>query len=244
MSEAPKGFRKSVRRALLARPEWVEPGVLLQDQALRLPDGRRIRLHGVDVLGRPCLVGVFRELDAEAYDWLLAVACAFRDGMLGGDPVYSRGREPRLFVVAPWFRPEDLVRLDLLSDAVDVRALRVRRCAESWATELVHPRCEFGDLESWLEASPAALRGFLRRLYAVAQRGGQRCEFQGQPWPICVAGGDGPLASIHRDGERLLYLAVRGAGEPPEMLALDGERGQDQAIDHLLRVAPLAEVVA
>ena len=238
-------MKKEVRRALLQRPEWVEPGVLLQDQALVLPGGRKIRLHGVDVLGRPCPVGVFKELDAEAYDWMLAVLCAFRDGLLGGDPVYARGREPRLFVIAPWYRPEDLARLALLDEAAPVRALRVRRRAGAWATELIHPRADFPDeFERWVDAAPTGAEGFLSRLRAACLRGVHRCDFQGEPWPLLISGPGGPLAAIHREGERLLYLAVHEPGQPPELVDLRSESGQDAAIDHVLRSRIGADLVA
>ena len=246
MSKPEKGMRKSIRRALMRRPEWVEPGVLLQDQALRLPGGGKVRLHGVDVLGRPCLVGVFRELDAKAYDWMLAVVCAFRDGLLGGDPVYARGREPRLFVVAPWFRPEDLARLALLDDAVQVRALRVRRSAtESWTTELVQPRQEVpDDPASWLKAAPEATHGFLARLRSASLRGVHRCDFQGEPWPLLMMGPAGPVAAIHRDEDRLLFLAVQERGQPARVIDVQTESGQDAAIDHVLRSNPETALVS
>lgn len=240
MSKAHKGLKKEVRRALLRRPEWVEPGILLQDQALLLPGGRKIRLHGVDVLGRPCLVGVFRELDADAYDWMLSVVCAFRDGLLGGDPVYARGREPRLFVVAPWYRPEDLARLALLDDAVPVRALRVRRSSENgWATELVQPRHEFpDDPEVWMQHAPTASHSFLKRLRSAGLRGVHRCDFQGEPWPLLLMGPHGPIAAMHRDEDRLLFLAVSEPGMPAHLLDVQTESGQDAAIDHVLRANP------
>lgn len=247
MSKPAKGWKKEVRHALLRRPEWVEPGILLQDQALLLPGGGKVRLHGVDVLGRPCLVGVFRELDADAYDWMLSVVCAFRDGLLGGDPVYARGREPRLFVVAPWYRPEDLARLALLDDAVPVRALRVRRSSSNgWATELVQPRHDFpDDPELWMQHAPEASHGFLQRLRSAGLRGVHRCDFQGEPWPLLLVGLQGPLAAMHRDGERLLFLAVSEPGVPAQLLDVRTESGQDAAIDHVLRSnAALAPVLA
>lgn len=246
MSKSQKGMRKEIRRALMRRPEWVEPGILLQDQALTLPGGGKVKLHGVDVLGRPCLVGVFRELDAQAYDWMLAVVCAFRDGLLGGDPVYARGREPRLFVVAPWYRPEDLARLALLDDAVQVRALRVRRSAtEGWVTELVQPRQEFPDDPApWFEAAPAETHGFLKRLRSAGLRGVHRCDFQGEPWPLLVMGPQGPVAAIHRDEDRLLFLAVHEQGLPAQVLDVRTESGQDAAIDHVLRSNPEVAAIA
>ena len=246
MSKPQKGMRKEIRRALMRRPEWVEPGILLQDQALRLPGGGKVKLHGVDVLGRPCLVGVFRELDAKAYDWMLAVVCAFRDGLLGGDPVYARGREPRLFVVAPWYRPEDLARLALLDDAVQVRALRVRRSAtEGWVTELVQPRQEFPDDPApWFEAAPAEMHSFLKRLRSAGLRGVHRCDFQGEPWPLLVMGLQGPVAAIHRDEDRLLFLAVQEQGVPARVLDVRTESGQDAAIDHVLRSNPEVAAIA
>lgn len=241
---APKGLRKQVRADLLARPEWIEPGVLLQGQALVLPNGDKVRLHGVDILGRPCIVGVFRELNAAAYDWLLSVACAFRDGILGGDAVYARGREPRLFVVAPWFRPEDIARLALLDEAVSVRALRLRKAPDGhWATELMHPRMDLLDEQAWESHAPSAFHGFLRRLRAAARRGVQRCEFQGAPWPLLLVGPQGPLAAVHRDGERLLFLAAASEGASPQLIDLGTEGGQDAAIDAILLASPLlAEV--
>ncbi|MCH2101993.1 MAG: hypothetical protein MK209_08745 [Planctomycetes bacterium] len=231
-------MRKEIRQALMRRPEWVEPGVLLQDQSIKLPgEAGKLRLHGVDVLGRPCLVGVFRELDAAAYDWMLAVVCAFRDGLLGGDPVYSRGREPRLFVVAPWYRPEDLARLALLADAVPVRALRVRRnSSEGWVTELVQPRHEFPDDPAhWLDQAPESMHGFLKRLRSAGLRGVHRCDFQGEPWPLLLMGAQRPVAAIHREGDRVLFLAVDEPGMPARVIDLQTESGQDTAIDHVLR---------
>ena len=236
---AHKGLRKQVRADLLARPEWIEPGVLLQGQALVLPNGRKVRLHGVDILGRPCIVGVFRELDADAYDWMLSVACAFRDGILGGDAVYARGREPRMFIVAPWFRPEDVARLALLDEAVSVRALRLRKAADGgYSTELMHPRLDVLDEQAWEAHAPISSHGFLRRLRAAARRGVQRCEFQGAPWPLLLVGPQGPLAAVHRDGERLLFLAVGGAGSSPQLIDLNSEGGQDAAIDAVLLSSP------
>lgn len=240
-----KGFRKQVRASLLESPAWLEPGVLLQDQALRLPDRRKIRLHGVDILGRPCLVGIFRELDESAYDWMLSVACAFRDGILGGDAVYARGREPRLFVLAPWFRPEDMARLALLDEAVSVRALRLRKTnSERWSTELMHPRTDFLDEQVWEQDAPPALHGFLHRLRAAAHRGVQRCEFQGAPWPLLVVGKHGPFAAIHRDGERLLFLEAGLHGQSPRLIDLSSELGQDEAIHAILLASPELELVS
>jgi hypothetical protein len=242
---APKGMRKQVRADLLTRPAWIEPGVLLQAQTLRIPNGRKVRLHGVDILGRPCIVGVFRELNADAYDWLLSVACAFRDGILGGDAVYARGREPRLFVVAPWFRPEDVARLALLDDAVSVRALRLRKAPNGkWSTELMHPRMDVLDEQAWEENAPEQSHGFLRRLRAAARRGVQRCEFQGSPWPMLLVGPQGPLAAVHRDGDRLLFLSAGDHGEPPQLIDLSSEGGQDAAIDAILLASPLMEAAA
>lgn len=241
---APKGLRKQARAAFLAQPAWIEPGILLQGQALRMPNGRKVRLHGVDILGRPCIVGVFRELDADAYDWMLSVACAFRDGILGGDAVYARGREPRLFVVAPWFRPEDIARVALLDQAFSVRALRLRKAAEGrWSTELMHPRTDPLDEAAWEARAPASSHGFLRRLRAAARRGVQRCEFQGAPWPLLLIGPHGPLAAVHRDGERLLFLVSGSAEVSPRLIDLSTEGGQDAAIDAVLLASPLlAEV--
>lgn len=231
-----KGLRKQVRQALLRRPEWVEPGVLLQDQPLMLADGRKVRLHGVDIEGRPCLVGVFRELDAKAYDWMLASLCAFRDGMLGRDPVYSRGHEPRLFVVAPWFRPEDLSRLRLIGRDGSVRALRLRHLGEQeFRTELVFPATEFPNADAWVEQAPQELRGFCRRLLAAARRGPDRFEFQGVAWPVLIAGEQGPVAALHLQGSTPRFLAVGDAGMPPRVIELTTEAGQDDAVDHLLR---------
>jgi hypothetical protein len=242
---APKGLRKQVRADFLARPAWIEPGVLLQGEALLLPNGSKVRLHGVDILGRPCIVGVFRELDADAYDWMLSVACAFRDGILGGDAVYARGREPRMFVVAPWFRPEDIARLALLDAAFSVRALRLRKAPDgSWTSELIHPRLDVLDEQAWEEHAPKASHGFLRRLRAAARRGVQRCEFQGAPWPLLLVGPQGPLAAVHRDGERLLFLAASGVDMSPQLIDLSSEGGQDAAIDAILLASPLLEEVA
>jgi hypothetical protein len=244
-SGAPKGLRKQVRANFLARPEWIEPGVLLQDQALLLPSGRKVRLHGVDILGRPCVVGIFRELDADAYDWLLSVSCAFRDGILGGDAVYARGREPRLFVVAPWFRPEDIARLALLDEAVSVRALRLRKAPDgSWSSELMHPRLDVLDERVWEAHAPLSSHGFLSRLRAAARRGVQRCEFQGAPWPLLLVGPQGPLAAVHRDSERLLFLLAGGVDGSPQLIDLSSEGGQDAAIDAILLASPLLAEIA
>jgi len=242
---ASKGLRKQVRADFLARPEWIEPGVLLQGQALRLPNGSKVRLHGVDILGRPCIVGVFRELDPDAYDWMLSVACAFRDGILGGDAVYARGREPRLFVVAPWFRPEDIARLALLDEAISVRALRLRKASDGkWSSELIHPRLDVLDEQAWEEHAPAQSHGFLRRLRAAARRGVQRCEFQGSPWPLLLVGPQGPLAAVHRDGDRLLFLSAGDRDESPHLIDLSSEGGQDAAIDAILLASPLMDTAA
>jgi hypothetical protein len=196
----------------------------------------------VDILGRPCIVGVFRELDAEAYDWMLSVACAFRDGILGGDAVYARGRDPRLFVLAPWFRPEDIARLALLDEAISVRALRLRKASDGkWSTELMHPRMDVLDEQAWEDHAPESSHGFLRRLRAAARRGVQRCEFQGSPWPLLLVGPDGPLAAVHRDGDRLLFLSAEDRGRSPQLIDLSSEAGQDAAIDAILQASPLME---
>jgi len=231
-----RGMLKSIRKRLLERPELVEPGVLLQSHLLQLAGGWRVKLHGVDVLGRPCLVGCFRALDAAAYDWALGVACAFRDGLAGSNPVYSRGREPRIFMASPMFRSEDLARLRLLDQAGSFRGLRVHRDgAGEWQTELSFPRSEFPDDREWLADAPADCQAFLGRLIAAARRGGVRAEIQGRPWPMLLTSDFGPVAALHRDRDRMLFLSVNAPGDPPEMLELVSEEKQDQAIDRLLR---------
>lgn len=231
-SAADRGFRKAVRAAVCARPALLEPGLILQGHPLRLAGDRKLRVHGVDVLGHPCVVECFRRLDAEAWDWMLAVLCAFREGQAGADPVYARGRQPRLFVLAPQFRPEDLARARVLDEAAPVRAFRVRAAGSSdWEADMVLPAPEPAGAD-WIAAAPVAGRSALLRIAATCARGARRAEIVHGRWPVLVRTAAGAVASIHRDGERLWFLA---AGPDGGLLDLSREDDADRAVDRLLR---------
>ena len=109
----------------------------------------------------------------------------------------------------------------------------------------MQPRQAFpDDPASWLKAAPEATHGFLARLRSASLRGVHRCDFQGEPWPLLMMGPAGPVAAIHRDEDRLLFLAVQERGQPARVIDVQTESGQDAAIDHVLRSNPETALVS
>jgi hypothetical protein len=249
MNSAFSETSEQLRDLFLSQPARLEPGVLLQAHPLQVADGAEVPLHGVDVLGHPCLVGIFDQLDAQAYDWMLQVLVAFREGMLGGDPVYAQGRQPRLFLLCSFYRPEDHARLRLLSEACSVRALSYQRLPADpiqgqteWLIRLSYPQPASGDFHRWTEQAPHPLQAYLSRFLAACRRGQPSISVEGTPWPMLLVGPQGPFGALHLDEERLVLVANQAEEGLPIVFNLEHEADRDRAIDRILRERAAAQL--
>ncbi|NQU48477.1 MAG: hypothetical protein HQ519_07505 [Planctomycetes bacterium] len=219
---------------LLQKPAAAEPGLLLRAEPITMRSGNRIDLHGIDLLGRPCLFGMFLELDAQAYDWLLEVITSFRDGLEGADPIYQRGREPRLFVLSHALRLEDYSRLRFFAESISIRAFRIAKLTTSWQLRLAYPEPEPVLSQPWLECIEEKDRDFVQRMLAAAGRGGVKIALQGGPWPMNLVNSEGPFASLH-SSESGLLMSVPTQDEKYTILDLNLPLDRDLAIDSVLR---------
>jgi hypothetical protein len=241
---------EELRQLFLAHPARLEPGLLLQAHPLQLEGDVEVPLHGVDVLGRPCLVGIFDQLNAEAYDWMLSVLVAFRDGMAGGDPVYAKGRQPRLFLLCSFYRPEDHARLRLLSEACSVRAMSFQHMPtpatdpeRQWLIRLSFPQPAEGDFSGWTELAPTHLQAYLSRFLAACRRGQPSISVEGTPWPMLLIGPNGPFGALHKEEGQLVLVANHENNGLPVVFDLEREEERDLAIDRVLRERASSEPV-
>ncbi len=218
-------------KRLLARPARVEPGMLLQAQEISMRSSAQISLHGIDLLGRPCLFGFFEGLTAEAWDWVLETITSFREGMEGTDPVYQRGREPRLFLFCRDWHVEDFARLRFLNETVAMRGYRMK---DSGGLELCFPAADSASSSDWLEKLADRDRPFIRRLLAAASRGDKKVQVLGGMWPLNLVNEEGPFASLHQGDSGLLMSVPMGLGEY-RVLDLNLVRARDLAIDSVMR---------
>lgn len=219
---------------LLASPARIEPGMLLQAQPIILRSGAEIAVHGMDLLGRPCLFGLFQQLDATAWDWLLEAITAFREGLEGSDPVYQRGREPRMFLLCAQWVVQDYARLRFFAESVNVRGYRIHGDALGWELDLCFPAAEGVAEDLWLERVRQQDRQFIRRLLAAAGRGGSLVQVQGGLWPLNLVNHEGPFASLHL-GEDGLLMSVPDEDRRYRVLDLNLAKDRDLAIDSVMR---------
>ncbi len=226
--------QSSLVEFLLAKPARVEPGLLLQDLAIPLRSGAEIGLHGIDLLGRPCLFGMFEQMGPSAYDWALEVITSFREGLEGADPIYRRGREPRLILLSRSWCVEDFARLRFFAQTTAVRGYQIHGDVLDWKLELCFPSAEPSPADAWVEDLGAHDRRFLQRMLAAAGRGGRKVKLQGGLWPLTLVNSEGPFASLHQ-GESGLLMSVPDGEERFRVLDLNRALDRDLAIDSVLR---------
>jgi hypothetical protein len=219
---------------LVQKSATAEPGLLLRAEPITMRSGASIDLHGIDLLGRPCLFGMFLDLDSEAYDWVLEVISSFRDGLEGADPIYQRGREPRLFVLSHALRLEDYSRLKFFAESISIRAFRIAKLTTSWQLRLAFPEPDPVQSHPWLESIEERDRDFIQRMLAAAGRGGLKVALQGGPWPMNLVNSEGPFASLH-SSESGLLMSVPTEDEQFTILDLNSPIDRDLAIDSVLR---------
>jgi hypothetical protein len=218
-------------KRLLARPARVEPGMLLQAQPITMRSGAEIPLHGIDLLGRPCLFGLFDQMNPDCWDWVLEVITSFREGIEGTDPVYQRGREPRLFLLCREWQVEDFARLRFFHQTVGVRGYRM---SESGGLELCFPAVDSVAADAWIGQVQEGDRPFIQRLLAAAGRGGNTVQVLGGVWPLNLVNEEGPFASLHQGDSGLLMSVPVGQGQY-RVLDLNVARDRDLAIDSVMR---------
>ena len=218
-------------KRLLAHPARIEPGMLLQAHPISLRSGAVIELHGIDLLGRPCLFGFFECMDPVAWDWVLESITSFREGIEGSDPIYQRGREPRLFLLGQEWQVEDFARLRFLAQNIAIRGYRLK---EFGSMDLCFPAVDAVDPNAWVEHVAEKDRMFIERLLAAAGRGGQKVQVMGGFWPLNLVNADGPFASLHQNEDGLLMSVPAEPGRY-RILDLNQSRDRDLAIDSVMR---------
>lgn len=218
-------------RWLEDHPCILEPGICFTDRPLDVEDRCRVPLAGVDPFGRPALVFFGDKLDAEFVDLVVTTVARFRGGSRVLRERFAAWGEPRVFIIAAEFEPDDLLRIGVLADAFPVQCHKLG--FESGADGLLPV------LQPVLIGESPGLEGLMlhqterppfahRLLLALAALGIDALP-TGADWPCRLQRDGSPCASLHcRDGR----LTVCAEGE---RLVLEDERSVDAALDLLVR---------
>ena len=106
---------------LAEHPAALEPGLVFYQGPLELSRGLEVALHGVDPLGRPCVVHAPKEIDAGAIEWMVEVVAGLRAEAKHLTRWYTRASEPRVFLITQHLKRPERERLALLADAFPLR---------------------------------------------------------------------------------------------------------------------------
>lgn len=222
---------------LLRHPQALEPGLRLDATAPRLELPLVPAACGPDPLGRPCLLFLCERTPAPGLaEALIECAARLREARPALEAWYARAAEPRLLLLAPDFPLALRVRLTLLAEGLGLQAWSFGVAAPAGDALILrlevptpsrHPSAA-------LPATPQPAMQRLRRLMLHAERIQPPIRLHGGSWPLHLAGEDGALGVLHRDGEEILFVSQPPGGRA-QVLRLDDEESVDRAIDTLLR---------
>jgi hypothetical protein len=220
---------------LAEHPAALEPGLVFYEGALDLGAKLSVPLHGVDPLGRPCVVHAPGVVDTSAMEWMVEVVSRLRAEADRLTRWYTRAKEPRVFLVAPHFRRQDRDRLTLLADAFPLRAFSWEWPAEEGSAPslLLEMPLSVKDSAKSLGDLPEELRRPGQRILRAADQVRPPLTKVGAPWPLLFIGSQGPCASLYKDGNDLVFASQKGG--VPEVLEIVDDESADIAIDRLMR---------
>jgi hypothetical protein len=220
---------------LAEHPAALEPGLVFYQGPLELSRGLEVALHGVDPLGRPCVVHAPKEIDAGAIEWMVEVVAGLRAEAKRLTRWYTRASEPRVFLITQHLKRPERERLALLADAFPLRVFswewsNEKDAAPSFLLELPLPGEHF--LQA-LEGLDEEIRRPGQRILQAADQITPPLIKVGTSWPLVFIGSRGPCASLYRDGENLVFAGQQAGA--PEVLEIVDDESADAAIDRLMR---------
>ncbi len=225
---------EDLRPFLRLHPRTLEPGLRFLELGTALSAAERRCAWASDPLGRPVRV-MAAEDDPQVFDTLLDWVTRLRREPDPRAAAFLRPTEPRVILLAEELPAALVERLELLADRLPVRLYRVERGGAEDAPEPRFRLLEEGADEghgSLLAGLPDESARLARRLLAAAAVLRPPVFVQGGRWPLIFAGRGGRFASLHRDGEHLVFV---GPTETPGGFELDGEAAADRAVDALMR---------
>ncbi len=225
---------EDLRPYLRLHPRTLEPGLRFLELGSALTAAERRCAWASDPLGRPVRV-MGPEDDPQVFDTLLDWVTRLRREPDPRASAFLRPTEPRVILLAEELPSALVERLDLLADRLPVRLFRVERGGAEDAPEPRFRLLEEGDEgahEALLAGLPHEPARLARRLLAAAAVLRPPVFVQGGRWPLLFAGRGGRFASLHRDGDHLVFV---GPTETPGGLELDGEAAADRAVDAMMR---------
>ena len=220
---------------LAEHPAALEPGIVFYEGPLDLGAHFSVPLHGVDPLGRPCVVQATEVVNTSALEWMVEVVSRLRAESGRLTRWYTRANEPRVFLVAPHFSRQDRDRLTLLADAFPLRAFSWEWSADEGAAPslLLEMPLPGKDSEKSFGDLPEELRRSGQRILRAADQVRPPLTKVGAPWPLLFIGSQGPCASLYKDGNDLVFASQKEG--VPEVLEVVDDESADVAIDRLMR---------
>lgn len=221
---------------LAEHPRALEPGLIFYDEPLRLNSAMQLNLHGVDPLGRPCIVYIVDEIEATTTEWMINTVACFRSEATRFSRWYPSSAEPRVFLVTKGVGRTERENLALLSDAFPLRVFSWTWSQDLDQAPLIVPEKLFSGKDG-LDMDSCRLG---QRIISAAGQIKPPVTIFGESWPLIFVGSHGPCATLYRGVSGLTFASYQESDL--NVLDISDDESADLAIDCLLREQSLGSL--